>query len=119
MPCPKSNAKLARDFVTCVLDNALTQYVSFPTPENNVLDLLLCKNLPSIPDVKLIAPVVKNAHDCIMMTLNMQYKSSFRKGNNECPKFNFRNANFVGLQNYYQSINWYLAFSHTISTNEL
>ena len=31
VPCPKSNVKLARDFVTCVLDNALTQYVSFPT----------------------------------------------------------------------------------------
>ena len=79
MPCPKSNAKLARDFVTCVLDNAFTQYVSFPTRENNFLDLVLCKNLSCIPDVKLVAPVVKSDHDCIMMTLDIQYKSSFTK----------------------------------------
>ena len=46
---PLLNEKLAHVFCKYILDYTLTQCVNFPTRKNNLLDLMFCKNLTSLP----------------------------------------------------------------------
>ena len=52
-------------FVSCVIDNGLSQVVDFKTRGSKTLDLILFHNFSCLIDAKVIEPLVNSDHESI------------------------------------------------------
>ena len=64
-------------FLECIMENNLTQLVSFPTRKNNLLDLVLCRDLDDRTDVAICAPLISSDHEHISTTILFSTSPSF------------------------------------------
>ena len=79
-----------------------------PREKNNLLDLLFCKNLTSLPVIKNAFPLIDSDHEFVKVILDFPNTPSTRYKTNECAnnvKLNFKRADYVKLQNYLFSVN--------------
>ena len=116
------NEKLAPEFIKCVLDNALTQFVNLPTRKNNLLDLMFCKNLTSLPDIEYASLLIDSDHEFVKVISDFPNSPSTGYELSECAinfKLSFKKADYVQLQNYLSSVNWFLTFSFINSIQQM
>ena len=92
-PVPKHtiNDNLTNTFVQNILRYPFDQIVTMPTRENNILDLVLCRNLDPLQYVTIIPPLIDTDHEFIQFCLPIYsinnkvkesiYHRSFQKAN--------------------------------------
>ena len=95
------NKKITYEFVKCIQENILTQYVNFPTKKYNLLDLLFCKNLTSLPVIEHASLLINSDHEFVKVILDFPNTPSTGYKTNETAnnfKLNFKKADYIKLQ---------------------
>ena len=49
IPCPRNNEQKATSFIECLNNNAFEQIFNFNTKDDNIIDLVLCRNIKYLP----------------------------------------------------------------------
>ena len=114
--CPIVNDIATCKFLECVLDIGLIQVIDFKTRKENILDLVLCKTVSTLPFAKAVAPLVKSDHECIKFVMDI-YHNEQQNLFEVTSMYNFKKANWVKMLNKLSNINWFLLFSQ-LSVNE-
>ena len=117
IPCPIVNDKATCKFLEYVMDIGLIQVINFKTRKENILDLVLCKTVSTLPFAKAVAPLVKSNHECIKFVMDM-YHNAQQNSSEVTSMYNFKKANWVKMLNNLSNINWFLLFSQ-LSVNEM
>ena len=103
--------KLTSQFLSCAL-NGFDQVVNLPTRGLNILDLVLCRNMFIIPEIKIITPLIISDHEFLQFSLTFpDVTLNKMRTLNTKQKFIFYRANIPALINYLNNINWFHAFS--------
>ena len=99
--------------------NNLNQIIDFPTKANNILDLVLCKDVFNSTNASVISPLIRIDHEHLKVTFeyitNLNNTTKISKQKNYC----FSQANFNSINNYLSNINWYLLFSDCNDVEDL
>ena len=95
----------------------LIQVIDFKTRKENILDLVLCKTVSTLPFAKAVALLVKSDHECIKFVIDI-YHNVQQNSSEVTSMYNFKKANWVKLLNKLSNIKWFLLFSQ-LSVNEM
>ena len=117
IPSPLYNDKFSTAFVECIIFNSLEQLVFFNTREQNILDLIFCKNYESDPVIKAVPPLVNSDHECISFGFDVLNDCEIRSPSTTST-YNFAKANYVALLRYLHNVNWFYVFSQK-NVNEI
>jgi len=93
---------IAREFLDCVLQNGMSQFVTVPTRGENVLDLVLSNVDQGVFDISVTVPFLTSDHSMVFFRVHGCDASS-----NE-PKFyrDFRGADYDLINGFLLSIDW-------------
>ena len=116
IPCPLNNEQKATSSIDCLNNNALEQIINFNTRDDNILDLVLCRNMKYLTIANIAYSLVNSDHECIKLIIEMDNTNNtdhkLRKY-----KYNFRKADYKSLSKYLSSINWFLSLSQCLDNN--
>ena len=76
IPKLKSNDKITVDILECFLHNAFKQIVNKPTRNNNILDLVLCRNIDTLPKIQIIPPIIYSNHEFLQFNIYIEIVSN-------------------------------------------
>jgi Reverse transcriptase (RNA-dependent DNA polymerase)/Endonuclease-reverse transcriptase len=94
-------------FTEFITDYGLTQLVDKPTRGQNILDLLLTNDLLACSQLEVLAPFATSDHGKVSWVSWFPNDMSSNDNNSDViNKFNFSNADYLGLNQYLSSINW-------------
>ena len=110
------NNNLTNTFVQNILCNSFDQIVTMPTRENNIVDLVLCRNLDPLPYVNIIPPLIDTDHEFIQCCLPIY--SINNKVTESIYNRNFQKANYFDMNEYIMNINWALELYRFTSVND-
>ena len=102
------STRLYQSFMDCIMENALTQHVTVPTRETNVLDLILSTDpmvvsrVTASDNFRFLDKV--SDHSALICTINLSYVSPTLHQSQS--HFDFRRADFVALKVSLSCINW-------------
>ena len=113
IPSSLNNDKYSNALVECIMSNSLDQLVFFNMREQNILDLVFCKNYESDPTIKAVPPLVNSDHEYISFGFDVFDDYEIRS---PCttPIYNFDKANYVALLRYSLNVNWFYVFSQKV-----
>ena len=104
----------AADFVC---NHGLTQLVNDPTRDDAILDLIMCTDVLCCDDVCVSPPLATSDHCTVSFTLSISLPST--QSSLVCnARPNFSKADWPGLCNFLESINWLTEFAHCRSPNQ-
>ena len=116
VPKPTINDNLTNTLVKDILCNSFDQIVTIPTRKNNILDLVLCRNLDPLPYVNIIPPLIDTDHKFIQFCLPIY--SMNNKVKESIYHRNFQKANYYDINEYIMNINWALELSRFTNVND-
>ena len=102
------STRLYQSFMDCIMENALTQHVTVPTRETNVLDLIISTDpmvvsrVTASDNFRFLDKV--SDHSALICTINLSYVSPTLHQSQS--HFDFRRADFVALKVSLSCINW-------------
>ena len=100
--------KEGHNFPNLKLDCFLTQHVTEPIRERNILDLVTSKPEQPIEEVKITEPLETSDHD----TVEFKVPVTTDEENWKDEYFNYRNANLKGIRKYLKNIGWVDVFNN-------
>ena len=111
--CDEPADSPAQRFLSVMLDNHLSQLVSFPTrfrqgQNPSLLDLVLVHDELIIQSLESLPGIGKSDHVILSMTLSVP---TIRKINSN-PKYNFHQTDFELINSIIESIDWYYEFEN-------
>ena len=116
VPKPTINDNLTNTFVQNILCNSFDQIVTMSTRENNVLDLVLCRNLDPLPYVNIIPPLIGTDQEFIQFCLPI-YSINYKVKESIYHKI-FQKTNYYDMNEYIMNINWALELSRFTNVND-
>jgi hypothetical protein len=106
-------------------DLGLSQVVNFPTRGKNILDLVLTNDPLLISNVTAFPPLASSDHDSIHLTILIPNSlilndSSIPVENtfNAEPQYDWQNADWSALGNFFLNIDWTSLFTHKQAAND-
>jgi len=96
--------KFDKVFLDFVVQNGFMQYVSDPTRGVNLLDLVLCNDLFLISDCNVCPPI--NGCDHNSIEFSVQYKAAPEPEAPSIIVYDFKHADFEGLNMFLSNIDW-------------
>ena len=103
-------------FITFVNNMGLQQHVHTPTHVDNVLDLVLTDSIGLISDVNIECPIGNSDHNTVHFTINIECNNT--TNNNVEYYYDYKNADYEGLNYYMSRINWDYEFSFVFTVEE-
>ncbi len=91
----------------CFLSNSMTQFVTHPTRDQNVLDLVLCSDENNIADVLVSTVPFPSDHYSVSFSINSVFPSTE-------PRFvkDWKRADYDGISAFLSCHNWNALFEH-------
>uniref|UniRef100_UPI00398EB4CB uncharacterized protein isoform X1 n=1 Tax=Pristiophorus japonicus TaxID=55135 RepID=UPI00398EB4CB len=96
------NNAVEEDFLECIRDGFLDQYVEEPTRELAILDWVMCNEKGLIRNLVVRDPLGKNDHNMVEFFIKMESDTV----NSETRVLNLRKGNFDGMRRELASIDW-------------
>lgn len=102
-----------KQFFDFVSSFDLTQFISEPTRENNILDLIFSDDSSLISDVIVLPPFGNSDHNQISFTIKNSISENIKTHQKRC----FEKANFLDINRELSSLNWIQIFSELKEIN--
>ena len=97
---------VSESFFDNVNANCLTQHVLEPTLGKNQLDLILTNDPASIYNVSIKAPLGCTSKNSLHASLHWQLLISPQTANISVKGHNFKQADYISINNYFSTIDW-------------
>jgi len=114
-----------RMFVDFVRKSGFVQFVSEPTRNNSILDILLANDPQVIADYKLSAPLANSDHESVLFNLVLpgvnscvSPESYVSEANDLEYKYDFTCTDYLGFSAYLNSIHWEELYNSCADVNE-
>ena len=107
------------EFENSLCQNSLIQLITFPTRNNNLLDLLLTNNPMIISEINECPPFGfgKYISDHISFSFSLPFQANLKI--NQKVGLNFRKSNLYSIHQYLSSIDWNLLLSNSTDINNM
>jgi len=105
MSCPNDN--IHKPFLSFAIESSYSQLISFPTHDNNILDLILCPDPSMIGCVKPVVPFGASDHDMILFNVIVTNKSCCSFVQDPCCVYNWQSADYDAIERYLSNFDWY------------
>jgi len=101
------NGSIESVFVECLLQNNLTQFVTEPTRDKNVLDLIVSNVENGVFDVRIVEPFLSSDHCAIEFSVLGPVSQSALPS----PHRDFKNADYDLINGFLSNVEWEMLFA--------